>query len=285
MVRRVALIASVLAAAAYGCGSSDDNPVAVPGDDASDGNDGLAPAPPPPPAPPGDGGTDSGRDAASDAEGGPPFCSALSPAPKFCADFDDADPTSHWDQVTVLGGISTLAIDTTISTSSPASLFASMAARPSGESGVGHLRKTVAGTPTRAKLVFSAHPSETVFTKGAYSIVDLDVTINHIFTLYLYDDDDVGGHKPSLKEISGGTITYHPLPKVPPANAWTRITLDIDSANGKATLLYGAEKILDAITVGTDATMQDPTFRIGTVYVFGPSDPWTVNFDDVLFDF
>ncbi|HEY8077652.1 MAG TPA: hypothetical protein VIF62_26175, partial [Labilithrix sp.] len=188
-----------------------------------------------------------------------------------------------WDQQVFLTGISSLAIDETQSTSAPASLLFQTMARPAGEGAVASVRKTIAGTPLRAKLVVSVRPSATTWTQGAYSVVDLDVDGSHIFTLYFLDDDDMGGHKPSLKEISGSTTTYHPLTKVPPANAWTRITLDVDVGGGHATVLYGSETALDAtITTGT---MTDPTFRVGSPYVFGPSDAWNVDVDDVVFDF
>src|SRR5581483_309859 len=114
-------------------------------------------------------------------------------------DFDDLDPmTKKWDQQVFLTGISSLAIDETQFTSAPASLLVQTTARPSGESSVASLRKTVTGTPLRAKLVLSIRPSATSWTQGSYSVVDLDVDGSHIFTLYFLDDDDMGGHKPSL---------------------------------------------------------------------------------------
>ncbi|HEY8075068.1 MAG TPA: hypothetical protein VIF62_13185, partial [Labilithrix sp.] len=143
-MRRV--VFALMACAA--CGSSENSGVAP-------GDDGGADATPPgdDDAAPPDGGTDA-HEGGIDA--GPPFCASLSPAPKFCDDFDDLDPmTKKWDQQVFLTGISSLAIDETQSTSAPASLLFQTMARPSGEGAVASVRKTIAGTPLRAKLVVS----------------------------------------------------------------------------------------------------------------------------------
>jgi hypothetical protein len=270
MVRRAALLGLVVVA----CGSSSSPNAEPPAVEAGPGGD-DADVPD---------SSDAGHDAAPDVvvDAGPPFCASLTA--KFCADFDDADPTSHWDAVVAQTGVTTVGLDTSQSTSAPISLLAASVARAKNESGFASLRKTIVGTPTSARLALSVRPSTVSFTQGAYAIADLDVTQDHVFTLYLRDDDDTG-QKASLKEIAGSTITYHALSKVPPANVWTRITIDIDVAAGKATVLYGAEKILDAVSIAQDAAMMDPTFRIGAPYVFGPSDAFSINVDDVVLDF
>ncbi len=261
------------------CGSSSGGG-AAPGDDAG------VDAPPPPAGddggPPSEGGGADAADANVDA--GSRFCASLSPAPRFCDDFDDVDPmTKKWDQQTYLPGISALSIDETQFTSAPASLLVTTMARPAGEGSVGSLRKTVNGTPLRAKLVFSMRASATTWTQGAYSVANIDASNDHFYTLYFRDDDFANGQKASLKETVGSTDTYHPLSKVPPPNVWTRITVELDAEAGKATVLYGAETVLDATIASF--TMSDPTFRVGSPYMIGPTDAWNVNDDDVVFDF
>jgi hypothetical protein len=231
---------------------------------------------------PADGGADAPTDRV-DGSSGSGFCASLVPAPKFCDDFDDGNATDDWDQATVLAGQSEITLDTTTSTSAPASLHGVVNAVPVTEGGFASVRSTVTGTPTHVTFALSVRPKTSAITKGGIAIADLDLSLNHVLTLYLRDDDPAG-QKPSLKEIDGSTITYHPLPKVPPADVWTRIAFDVDAATGKLTLTYGTEKILDAITIGAGAT-KDPTFRVGAVYVIGPTDPFEIHVDDVVVDF
>ena len=248
-----------------------------------EGPDGAPDAEPPPDgdSPHLDGGGDA-RDARKDglapASG---YCLGLVPKPRFCDDFDDLDLINNWDQDTVTPP-SVMDLDDSTFTSAPVSFGVATKSVLPGSSANVHLRKTVLGNVPHVQLSFSAIFASTTLTQGLVAIATLDVSSSHYFTLYLRDGDPDGAG--ALEELVGGTKTRHVLTKLPPAGTWTRITLDLDLAAGKANVTFGAQKALDAapITaiVGTEATV-----RLGAVYVYGPTDPFQASFDDVVVDF
>ena len=88
---------------------------------------------------------------------------------------------------------------------------------------------------------------------------------------------------PTLEEYVGGVITEHMLTALPPIGVWTRVTLDLDLANGKASVSFGAQKALDAVAI-TPTAGSEATVRIGAI-IDGPSDTFEAHFDDVIVDF
>jgi hypothetical protein len=122
----------------------------------------------------------------------------------------------------------------------------------------------------------------TTFTKGALAIATLDVSQNHFFTLFLRDRD-ANAPTATLEEVGPNTTTRHVLSKLPASNVWTRVTIDIDLAGSKATVLFGADKVLDGAAIMT-APSKDPTIRLGAVYIYGPADAFEARFDDVLLE-
>jgi hypothetical protein len=80
-----------------------------------------------------------------------------------------------------------------------------------------------------------------------------------------------------------GVTTEHALAKLPTAAAWTRVAIDLDLVNGKASVTFDAQKALDAapitVSAGTEATV-----RIGAI-IDGPSDAFEAHFDDVVIDY
>lgn len=251
------------------------------------------------PTPPADAGTDAepdvlpvadaaGVDAGPDAADAKPdvvtpahFCTGLVPAPKFCDDFDDGDLTNDWTQFAAQPG-SVFELDTTTSTSAPASFhlvaMAEMAAAPNNVL----LRTTMLGAVNHGKVAFSTLLPSNTFTKGAIAIARFHITLDDSYTLFLRGPD-AAGNIATLEENVGGVITEHMLTTLPPVGVWTRVMLDLDLANGKASLSFGAQKALDAVaitpTAGTEATV-----RIGAI-IDGPSDKFEAHFDDVIVDF
>jgi hypothetical protein len=285
----LALAVALGLALVTGCGGSASDDPAAPDGAAPSSDDGAAPAddagPDHAPPAPGDAGSDAAKDAGPDgaADAGPAFCSTLVPKPKFCDDFDDGDLTDDWDQEVTLPGVSAIALDAADHTSGTGSLRGLVNAVPNGEGGFASLRTTVPGTPTHLVFSYAVRPKQTAIATGAVSIGGIDLTLDRVLTLYLRDEDPAGA-KPSVKEISGGSLVYHPIPKVPAADVWTRITFDVDAAAGTLTLLYDAETILDAVAIAP-GPIEDPTPRIGATYVFGPTDPFEIHVDDVVLDF
>jgi hypothetical protein len=272
------LVSALLsAAAAMGCGSSDDGVGSPP--------DAAAEAEPSPEADVPDA-ADAGRDAPLDARpdvAPSAYCASLSPQPRFCDDFDDFDLANGWDQATVLPQ-SEMDLDDGTFTSAPLSyVVATRSVDAGGAAGNVSLRKTVLGAVSHVKLAFSARFSTTTVTKGLLAIATLDVSSNHYFTLYLRDGD-ADSPAAILEELAGSTQTRHLLTKLPVAGAWTRIEIDVDLAGAKANVTFGGQKALtDAPIDGTIGT--EATIRLGAVYIYPPSDPFVANFDDVVLDF
>ena len=275
-----AALALATIALTSGCGEEEDDDrvgiLRVPGMDADPLSDGNFPVL--------DAGSDAARDAKKDVLLPPTgYCAALSPQPRFCDDFDDLDLTNDWDKPPTQVPPSVMGLDDSAFTSAPASFIAATSAVAKDAIGNVSLRKTVLGNVTHAKLSFSARFSNTNLTKGLVGIATLDVSTSHLFTLYLRDGD-LNAPAAVLEEQANGVTTRHLLSALPPAGAWTRIVLDLDFVSGKANLSYDAVKGLDNVSItalaGTEATI-----RLGAVYVYGPTDPFQANFDDVVLDF
>jgi len=284
----VAALAAAMAGALGACGSDGGvdpgSDSGVPGDDAGpdtttsdadlpDSADANVDAP-----------TDAKTDAKIDA--GPSFCSTLSPAPKFCDDFDDGDAANAWNTQTVLGG-SVLDVDNVTYASAPYSLGIATPPLLNMQSAAALLRKTLFGTAKHSTLSFSTYfMTSPVVTKGSLAIATLDVSLDHFFTLHLRDSPQDGVSLPAavLEEIEGSTITRFPLSSVPPMSAWTRVVIDIDLNAAKANVTIGGTKVVDNVTIGTTGGTE-ATVRLGAIYLFGPADPVEARFDDVVIDF
>lgn len=265
-------------AALIACGSSDDGEVPGP-EDAGDGGVTLDAMGPDTAAP--DSGTDAPTDAPRDGDAaGPPFCATQSPAPKFCADFDDPNPGAAWTTKTEVPNNSTVGIDTTIAKSGTASLRGESRALLATEPGNAALRKTFLVGATHVRLAFSGRWSTTTFGDGMVAIANVDVAANRFFTLYLRNADPGTA---VLEEIVGATTTLTPLAAVPAVDTWTRVELDLDLANGKATVRFDGAKVAEAATGTAAAT--EVTVRIGNVYVTGPLPKLVGNYDDVTLDY
>ncbi len=280
MVRGVALVVAASLAASLAttaCGSSEGSGDAPDAD--VDGAQPLGDAA----EPDLDAGADTQADAKKDVVSPPNgYCGKLVPKPKFCDDFDDTVLLNDWSANAVLSG--TIDLDEARSTSPPSSFIAQTnALTVVGSSANASIRKTIVpATVGHAKLSFSAFFPTVTFTKGIIAIATVDVSSNHYFTLNLRDQDAVPAA--SLEEFASGTLTRHVLTKLPPAGAWTRVTIDLNFTTGKADVTFDADKALDAAPImavpGTEATI-----RIGAVYMEGPADAFTANFDDVVLDF
>ncbi len=267
----------LLGAFSGACGGSAE---VTPQADAAAASDGEATAPAPI--------EDAGPSDAPIVEAGPDasakgFCATRSPVAKFCDDFDDGVLEDDWDMRTVLNGEP--ALDTTSATSIPASFAVGTLPLDKNESAHVHLRKTANGTPTgHVVLAFDMMLATTTFTKGAIAVATLDVSPNHFFTLYLRDGDPDAPAATLEESDPSAVTTRHVLAKLPAVNVWTHVTIDIDIAAAKASVLWGTEKVLDEAPI-VSAPSSDPTIRIGAVYVYGPADPFEARFDDVTLDF
>mgnify|MGYP001192679049 CR=1 FL=1 len=228
-----------------------------------------------PPDAPAEAAVEAGDDA------GTGFCQALSPKPRFCDDFDDGVLANGWDQLTVLTG-SSAELDTSVRRSAPSAFVALTRAAGANDAAHVHMRKALAGTPTVARMEMSLHMSDTAPQTGAVAVATLDMATNHLFTLYLRDDDPTTP-APALVEIAGAARSRIVLPRVPPPGTWTRVAIEIDLGAAKARVRYDGALVVEGDISATPAAL-DPTFRVG-VYAFGPLPALVTRFDDVVFDF
>ncbi|MDB5218644.1 MAG: hypothetical protein JWO86_6571 [Myxococcaceae bacterium] len=210
------------------------------------------------------------------------FCAGLVPVPKFCDDFDDGDLTNDWTASAVQAAGTVFELDTSTSTSAPASFHVLTTAEMAAASNNALLRSTTLGTVSHAKLAFSVLLPSVTFTKGAIAIARFHITVNDSYVLYLRGPD-AAGNIATLEENVMGVTTEHALAKLPTAAAWTRVAIDLDLVNGKASVTFDAQKALDAapitVSAGTEATV-----RIGAI-IDGPSDAFEAHFDDVVIDY
>lgn len=261
------------------CGSSGN-----PSDPAPEGPDAATPD-----APDADG--SSAADAGTDgADGGPSadvvppggrYCSTLTPAPRFCDDFDDGDLTNDWTQFAVQPG-SLFELDSSSSASGPASFH--LIARASAAAAANNvlLRTTMFGAVKRGKLAFAARLPSVTFAKGTIAIAQFYVNLDDVYTLYLRGPDDAA-NIPMLEAYVGGVTTRHMLTRLPPAGVWTRVAIDLDLAGGRASVSFGADKALDGVAIGV-LTGSEATVRIGAI-IDGPVDAFEASFDDVIVDY
>lgn len=210
------------------------------------------------------------------------YCATLTPAPRFCDDFDDGVLADDWTALTAVNGEADL--DPTTSTSAPASFVLGTAPIGTDESAHVHLRTTAAGTPNgHVVLSFDVLLEAVTFTQGVVAIATLDVAANHFFTLYLRDGD-ADAPAATLEETAPGRTTRHVLSTLPTPGTWTRATLDVDLAAATATVRWNTVVALDGAPI-VDVPAKDPTIRIGAVYVYGPAASFGAHFDNVTLDF
>jgi hypothetical protein len=210
------------------------------------------------------------------------FCAGLVPAPKFCDDFDDGDLADDWTASAVQAAGTVFELDTATSTSAPASFHVLTTAEMAAASNNALLRTTMLGAVSHAKLAFAVLLPSVTFTKGAIAIARFHITLDDSYTLYLRGPD-AAANVATLEENVNGVTTEHALAKLPTAGAWTRVVIDLDLTNGKASVMFDAQKALDAATItvgaGTEATV-----RVGAI-IDGPSDAFEAHFDDVIIDY
>jgi hypothetical protein len=209
------------------------------------------------------------------------FCTKLAPAPRFCDDFDDGDLTNDWTQSAVAPG-ALFQLDTSSSTSAPASFHLFAKATSVAASNNVLLRTTMFGVVKHGKLSFSVFLPSLTFAKGTIAIAQFYVNLDDVYTLYLRGPDDAA-NIPMLEAFIGGVTTRHMLTTLPPVGVWTRVAIDLDLAGGKASVSFGADKALDAapisVLTGTEATV-----RLGAI-IDGPADQFEARFDDVIVDY
>jgi hypothetical protein len=210
-------------------------------------------------------------DAAADGD-------AAGPSPDgevFADDFEDGELEDDWDVFNVCVGCS--------ATVDQGAFLAKTKSIVAQENAFAQLRTTVMGAPSRIRFSFDATFPSVTLTKGTLAIATVDVSANHFFTLYLRDTD-MNTPAASLDEQGGPSPKRHLLTSLPPAGTKTRVVIDIDLGGGTANVSFGGSVALANDPIGKTIA-DDPTIRVGLVYVYGPQDPFEARFDDVLLEY
>ncbi len=207
------------------------------------------------------------------------FCDSLVPAPVFCDDFDRGNLGSTWDFF-LMSPPGTGVLDGTNVRSAPSAFLVTTALLNGGESGNLLLRKSVVGAPARVRLGFDVLVP-VLPSSGAVGIATLDLSTDHLFTLYLRDDSATPA--PALVEARPGvaTLVRNDFALFLP-NTWIHVELDLKPAQSVGTLSFDGTKVLDGIAI--DPAVADPTIRIG-VLAYGPTDAYVARFDNVTLDY
>lgn len=259
MTRAWLLLASVALAA---CGDDDQDGIGIAAPDAALIEETSAPDVAVP-----DGSPPDAADAGADAQ---------SPeGTVFTDDFEDGEIDDDWDVVNVCVGCS-LAID-------QGALVAKTKSVVNMETAFAHARTTIMGKPKHVRLSFDATLPSVTLTKGTLAIATIDVSQSHFFSLYLRDTD-MDAPAASLDEQGGPSPKRHLLTGLPPANAKTRVVIDVDLDAGTANVAFGSTVVLANDPIGKTVA-DDPTIRVGLMYVYGPQDPFESRFDDVKLEY
>ena len=275
-MRQRITVAGAYAALAMACGSGTGG--AIGPTDAS--GDGTAAADAPDDAG-ADGASDAGADTLVEAESGAPtWCDGLSPKPAFCDDFDRGAVGARWDAIVQTTG-SSLAFDQAIFVSAPQSIAMRSKNANSGEVGSVLLRKTVLASPARAKLSFDFAGDPVPASGGPVWIATLDVSLNHLFTLYLRDDGTTPA--PALVEqapVVGQTRNTFALPAT--TGQFVRVEIDLDLSAQKADVRFGGTTVLSQIAIAGGAA-SEATVRIGAL-TNGPQPAYAARFDNLTLE-
>jgi hypothetical protein len=232
------------------------------------------------------------------------YCAALSPAPLFCADFDEGPldasmvPTPFV-QVTGAGG--TLDRSGAESVSPPDGLR--MVIAPNGPNNIDlagyqlFVAKTgVAGTYTlafdvRVDQVDKSNTSDVVlaeiqFVDSGNTVWDLQFEIGYDqpsgqLAVWLSENTNPGDGGP-------GQYMSHGFSTLMSIGAWTRVSMGLTLPNGAGgqgtgTLSFGGT-LLGSTVVHVQTTSGTPMIVIGGSYASRSQSGWTVVYDDVTFD-
>jgi hypothetical protein len=223
------------------------------------------------------------------------FCGSLSPAPRFCDDFDEHPLPGVWDSMDQVGG--NLSLDTTGFVSPPRALLATNSALQSGQPLDAVLRKrfSLPSPPTTFTWGFSLQPVMPDPSTGAAAVVlSLDFTDSpgNRYSVQFTMEQDGGSIRLRLEEQSGfvdGGVSYvpHVLPDPLPVGQWTSVQVVLTrsaATTASVHVSFGSATELDAsLAMTVDATTLQ--MSVGSSYETTPSQGWTTRYDNVTLDY
>lgn len=227
------------------------------------------------------GGGDAG---AADASDGGPFCATRTPAPTFCADFDEGRPlSSDWGSVQD-GPPGALVIDSNAGTSAPASLRASVPAVTTGAQSLEYVARAFTVTKrlaieldVRADTLGSTTGQVTILAIFAHDGAKMvDRSLIHYVTSQTAQIEE--------EEAPPFQSWPHALPHAPPVGEWVHYELRIDLANGGAvlTMKIASVTVLDAVSLGQAWSAGEYRVAFGLSYINNDAGaPWSFHYDNI----
>jgi hypothetical protein len=242
-----------------------------------------------------EGGSEAGADAPGDApvDAPPqPFCASLTPAPTFCADFDQSQLVPPFDQAESVNGAPRK--DTSIGKSPPASMLAETLAVSAGGRVEAFVHKSFPAFAARAlTLDVSAdvRVERTDETNGSNAVtlaflIHLGTRAhNHIDLNAAHDGANV---RFELVEHDGTRTEVYALPTRVPKNEWVRLRFQLrltnPSGTGNGLSVFIGEKQDFNGTLQVPFVTGTPRILVGIPFVGPPSEPWVIRYDNVVAD-
>ena len=228
---------------------------------------------------------DAGGDAdATDASVGGRFCATRTPAPTFCADFDEGRSLSSDWGVVQEGPPGALVIDRDAGTSAPASLRASVPAVSNGPQSLEYVARAFTVTK-RLAVEFDARADTLGSSAGQVTLVAIyahdsaamvDRSLIHYVTSLSAQIEE--------EEAPPFQSWPHALANAPPLGQWVHHELRMDLVNGGAvlTLKIANATVLDAIVLGQAWSAGEYRVTFGLAYINNDAGaPWSFHYDNI----
>jgi hypothetical protein len=219
-------------------------------------------------------------DAPTSDAGTSPGCSAADA--QFCADFDRGALSDGWTRLEVTGGDASR--DPATFVSPPYSFVSSTPSLDSAGSSKARLVKEFGLTISEVHLRMRVRIDAADPNNQDAELVSVAFLPGTNYTLYLMlrsGGDELMEYVPP-GDAAGSWTMRHALKGAIPRGAWTTVSVDVSLTVPAVSVSIEGSEVLDtAITPGK--TSASPVLRVGT-NATGPSAPWQVHIDDVLFD-
>jgi hypothetical protein len=229
------------------------------------------------------GGTRDGGppDAAPTAESGTPgFCASLAPPPRFCADFDEGGPIGgDWTLIDLSFG-QTVALDTSLSFSPPASFLSTVNTNDAPASA--RLQESLPLLSTHAHVTFEMllGPGAGSFELAAVHEVTSDGVTYGLF--YKFDGHNLSLYLRTLG-ADGGEITFtHDIGPPPPK--WMNVDIDLDITDSATIVVkHDGSTVFNQSGVPTSTASRASLYVEIGVYNFKAA-AIQANFDNITID-
>ena len=221
---------------------------------------------------------------APDASAGGRFCATRTPAPTFCADFDEGRPLSSDWGIVQEGPPGALVIDLDAGTSPPASLRASVPAVTNGAQSLEYVARSFTVTK-RLAIEFDARADTLGSSAGQVTLLAIyahdnaamvDRSLIHYVTSQAAQIEE--------EEAPPFQSWPHALPNAPPLGQWVHYELRMELVNGGAvlTMKIANETVLDAIVLGQAWSVGEYRVTFGLAYINNDAGaPWSFHYDNI----